>query len=130
MDPNSKEQAKRWVEQAIAFYKMSGKRIALAAFTDPSGIFVKDELYIFVMNAAGTMLAHGINERFVGEDFIELRDSEGRYFIKEIIDTANSKRKGWVEYKWHHPVLRQWLPKITYFEKVDNIVVCSGIYEI
>ena len=128
MNPKSKNAAKKWVEQAIAFYKVSGKRIALAAFTDVSGMFVNGEMYIYVLNPSGTMLAHGVNEKFVGEEFIELRDSDGKPFIKEIVDTANEKGSGWVEYKWYNPVTREWRPKIAYFERIDNLIICAGAY--
>jgi signal transduction histidine kinase len=128
MSPRSKNEAKKWVEQAIAFYKVSGKRIALAAFTDLAGMFVKDEMYIYVMNPQGTMLAHGVNEKFVGEEFINLKDIDGKPFIKEIVDTANAKGSGWVEYKWYNPAIREWGPKAVYFEKVDNLIICAGVY--
>ncbi len=129
MNRNAKLAAKQWVEQALAFYKVSGRRISLAAFTDAAGIFVRDELYIFVLNPAGTMLAHGLNEKFVGEEFIDLKDSDGKFFIREILDTANSKGQGWVEYKWYHPLTKQWVPKTVYFEKIDNLIFCGGVYE-
>jgi signal transduction histidine kinase len=128
MNLKSKNAAKKWVEQAIAFYKVSGKRIALAAFTDVAGMFVKGEMYIYVLNPHGTMLAHGVNEKFVGEEFLELRDSDGKPFIKEIVDTANEKGSGWVEYKWYNPVTREWHPKTAYFERVDNLIICAGVY--
>jgi (2Fe-2S) ferredoxin len=128
MSPRTQFDAKSWVEKAKSFYSHSGKRIALAEFTNPRGPFVEDELYIFVLNDKGTMLAHGINEKYVGEEFIELKDADGKFFIKEIVDTANAKGSGWVEYKWHHPITRKVLPKTVYFEKVDGVIICSGVY--
>jgi len=129
MSPREKIDAKKWVQFAISFYESSGKRIALAAFTDPHGMFVKDELYIYVLNSKGTMLAHGVNEKFVGEDFIELMDSDGKKFIREIVETANAEGSGWVDYKWYHPVSRQLLPKVAYFEKVDDLIIVSAVYK-
>ncbi len=128
MSKRSKEDAKRWVEKAAAFYKTSGKRIALAEYTNPSGQFVQDEMYIYVLNPRGTMLAHGVNERFVGEDFSELKDADGKSFIREILDAANSEGSGWVTYKWYNPVTKEVWPKTTYFRKVDDLVICSGVY--
>ena len=78
MSPRSDQDAKHWVQQAITFYKASGKRIALAEFTNPTGMFVQDELYIYALNPKGTMLAHGVNEKFVGEEFLDLKDSDER----------------------------------------------------
>ncbi|MGA2330941.1 MAG: cache domain-containing protein [Syntrophales bacterium] len=128
MSKRSKEDAKRWVEKAAAFYKTSGKRIALAEYTNPSGQFVHDEMYIYVLNPRGTMLAHGVNERFVGEDFSELKDADGKGFIREILDTANSEGSGWVTYKWYNPVTKEVWPKTVYFRKVDDLIICSGVY--
>ena len=127
--PRSQNEAKIWVENAKTFYKNAGKRIALAEFTNPTGQFVKDELYIYVLNPKGTMLAHGINERFVGEDFMGLTDSDGKFFIRDIVDAANANGSGWVEYKWSHPVTKEWLPKVAYFEKVDDLIIVSAVYK-
>jgi len=129
LSPRPQTDAKEWVKNAISFYKSSGKRIALAAFTVPRGIFVQDEMYIYVLNSKGTMLAHGENEKFVGADFIEITDSDGKKFIREIVETANAKGSGWVDYKWYHPVSRQWLPKAAYFEKVDDLIIVSAVYK-
>ena len=128
MDPISCELARGWVDDAKAFYLISGKRIALAEFTNPCGMFSEGAFYIFVLNCHGIMLAHGVNERFVGEDFIEQKDFEGKPFIREIVDKAVENGSGWVEYKWYHPKTKQVLPKKVYFEKVDNLIICCGAY--
>ncbi|MGA2400918.1 MAG: cache domain-containing protein [Syntrophobacteraceae bacterium] len=125
----SKNDAKRWVEKAKQFYKYSGKRIALAEFTNPTGPFVEDEMYIFALSCNGTMLAHGINEKYVGEEFIALQDSDGKPFISEIVQSAKTDGNGWMTYTWHHPLLKKWLPKTVYFEKVDELIICSGVYD-
>jgi len=124
-----KSDATRMIEKAKDFYKKSGRRIAFAEFTNPNGGFVEDEMYIYVLNSKGTMLAHGVNEKFVGEEFMDLKDSDGKLFIKEIVDTGNSKGSGWVEYKWFEPLTRKWLLKTVYFEKVDDLIICTGIYD-
>jgi signal transduction histidine kinase len=123
-----KEDARDWVEEAKKFYTASGKRIALAEFSNPNGGFVKDDLYIFVLGSKGTMLAHGGNEKFIGEVFIHLKDVDGKHFIKDIVSTANAKGSGWVDYKWFHPVTKERLRKTVYFEKIDDIIICSGVY--
>ncbi|HUH65132.1 MAG TPA: cache domain-containing protein, partial [Syntrophales bacterium] len=110
------------------FYKASGKRIALAEYTNPSGQFVQDEMYIYVLNPRGTMLAHGVNEKFVGEEFIDIKDYDGKQFIKEIVDIANREGSGWVTYIWYNPVTKEVLPKKAYFRKVDDLIICSGVY--
>jgi malate dehydrogenase (oxaloacetate-decarboxylating)(NADP+) len=122
------EDARSWVTKAVAFYKASGKRIALAEYSNPEGQFVQDEKYIYVLSLKGTMLAHGVNEKFVGEDFSDVKDYDGRSFIKTIIKKAKTEGSGWVDYKWYHPVTGQIVPKTVYFEKVDDLIICSGDY--
>lgn len=130
MSKRGEEDAKQWVDKAVTFYKACGRRIALAEYTNPKGQFVQDEMYIYVLNCNGTMLAHGINERFVGEDFSELKDADGKSFIKMILETANTEGSGWVEYKWYHPVTKEVLLKKVYFKKFDELIICSGIYSV
>jgi len=123
------DDAKRWVEKAKTFYKANGKDIALAECSTPLGRFVRDEQYVYVLDSNGTMIAHPINPKFVGKDFYHIQDMDGKSFIKEIVDNANTKGCGWAEYKWFNPVTKRLQPKTVYFEKVDGMIFCSGIYE-
>jgi cytochrome c len=124
----SKQKAKEWVTNAIAFYKASGKEIALAEFTNPNGPFVQDEMYIFVLDSQGNMVAHGVNEKYADVNFINLKDSTGKSFIREIVEAAKADGRGWVEYQWYNPVTKETKPKNLYFEKIDDLIICSGIY--
>jgi len=121
-------EAQEWVQQAKAFYQAVGKDVAMAEFSH-NGMFVQDQLYIYVLSSAGKMLAHGINDKFVGIDFSGVKDSNGKAFIKEILDLANSKGSGWVEYIWYHPRRKLALPKMAYFEKIDDVIICSAVYK-
>ncbi|MCX5845874.1 MAG: cache domain-containing protein [Deltaproteobacteria bacterium] len=125
----SQEEAKAWVQKALAFYKKAGKAIAMAEFTNPKGPFIEEDMYVFVLNLKGTMLAHGVNEKYIGQDFIDVKDSDGRSFIREIVEVGNTKGSGFVDYKWYNPVTKEDLVKHVYFEKVDDVLICSGVYK-
>ncbi len=129
MNSKQLEKARGFVDEAKTFCIIAGKRIALAEFSNPHGMFTENDLYLFVLNSTGTMLAHGLDDKFVGRDFIDLRDSDGRCFIKEIVERAGSSGSGWVEYKWYHPITRKILPKCVYFEKVGGLIICCGAYD-
>lgn len=122
------EDARRWVNAGTAFYKATGREIALAEFSNPQGRFVQGEQYLYVLDTNGTMLAHGVNDKYPGEDFYRVQDCDGKFFIKEIVDTANLKGYGWVEYKWLDPATKSEQPKSVYFERVDDMIFCSGVY--
>jgi cytochrome c len=124
----SDQDAKDWVAKAIALFKKTGKATALAEFSKRSGSFVQDEMYIFVLNRKGTVLAHGGDEKYIGEDFIDIKDYEGKRFIIDIVETANTHGNGFVEYTWYDPSKKKSVPKRLYFEKVDNLIICSGVY--
>ena len=74
-------------------------------------------------------MAHGGNPRLVGKNTTELKDAEGVYFIKKMIEVAGAKGNGWVDYKWLDPVSKEIEQKSTYVEKYEDLVVGCGIYK-
>ncbi|MGA2938979.1 MAG: cache domain-containing protein [Syntrophobacteraceae bacterium] len=125
----TRRDAMNWVSRAVDFYNAAGKGISLAEFTNPKGEFVDGEMYIFALDTKGTMVAHGANRSFVGTQWIEVKDPDGKPFVKEILDAAHQKGNGWVEYSWYDPEIKETLPKAVYFEKVDDVIICSGVYK-
>jgi len=123
------QMAGEWVERAAAFCGTAGKEIALAEFTNPKGQFVRNQLYIYVLDLHGFMLAHGMNPWFNGKNFLEVKDSEGKHFVREIISRAREDGSGWTEYKWFDSVRQKELSKSVYFQLYEDMVLCCGIYE-
>ena len=120
--------AQQWVKKAVEFYHAHGKEKALAAFSDPKGQFMKGDLYIFVLDLNGKMLAHPKAD-LCGKDFMVVKDAHGKLFVPEIVKEAKEKGNGWIEYKWENPVSKMPEDKITYFEKVDDVIIAAGYYE-
>ena len=123
------DKARHFVEEAVAYFRRMPKAIALAEFSSPQGRFAKGDQYVYVLDSTGVMLAHPVNESFVGQDFYYVTDFDGKTFIKAIVDTANAEGSGWVEYKWVDPVTKTEQPKIVYFELTNGVIICSGIYQ-
>ena len=131
-------EAKSLLDYAVAYYKANGQEKAFEAFNDPRGKFTNKDLYIFAVDMKGKMIAHGADAGLIGKDMIDSRDADGKPFIKEMVDTAAAKGKGVVYYKWLRPDFRYGYrpeynigreePKATFFEKVGNVVLCSGYY--
>ncbi len=122
------EDAKAWVKKGIEYYKANGKDKALAAFSNPKGECVKGDLYIYVLDLNGKMLAHP-NAKLVGEDFMMKKDADGKLFAADMVKIAKEKGSGWVDYKWENPQTKAIEPKTVYFEKVDDIIIASGSYK-
>jgi signal transduction histidine kinase len=129
-DKGNKDEAIAMVKRAVALIKSDGKEKAFAAFSDPTNTSFHDrDLYIYVYDMNGVALAHGNNPKMVGKNLMGLKDNEGKAMIKELVDLAKSKGSGWVDFKWPNPVTKTVEPKAGYVEKVDDILVGSGIYK-
>ena len=122
-------EAKGLVDKALAFIKSEGKEKAFAEFTNSKGKFVDRDLYIFVVDFKGLTLAHGGNAKLVGKDMGELKDADGKFFIKEFIELAKTKGSGWVDYKWANPTTNKIEPKSTYVQKHEDYFLGCGIYK-
>lgn len=118
------------VKQAVAMVKTAGREKAFAAISDPADTRFHDrDLYIYVYDFNGVVLAHGNNPQMVGKSRIELKDNEGKPMIKEMIALAKNKGSGWVNFNWPNPVTKTVELKAGYIERVDNFLIGSGAYK-
>jgi signal transduction histidine kinase len=121
--------AEKMVHKAVKMIAAGDKAKAYAEFTDKKPGWIDRDLYVVVYDLQGKVLAHGQNPKMVGKDLIEMKDPDGKAFVKERVELAASKGKFWQEYKFTDPVTKKVLPKSAYCEKSDDAVVCSGIYK-
>lgn len=122
-------QAQAMVGKAVAFLKANGKDKALAEFNNPKGQFVERDLYIFVLGKDGLTLANGVNPKIVGKNVGDMKDQNGKAFIKALLGAGNGKGSGWVDYVWPDPVSQKLRPKSTYVEKSGDWFICAGVYK-
>ncbi|MES2264304.1 MAG: cache domain-containing protein [Pseudomonadota bacterium] len=125
----SADDAVAMVKRAVAYIGAKGKDEAFKQFNDASGAYIDRDLYIAVIDAKGVMVAHGANPRIIGKAVMEMKDADGKLFIQALVDTAQKKGSGWVDYKWPNPVTKAIESKSTYVEKAGNFTVACGIYK-
>ena len=125
----TKEDALATVKKGVAFIKSNGKDKGYAEVSNKQGQFIKGDLYLVVYGLDGTVRAHGANEKMVGKNLIELKDVDGKAFVKERVDLAQSKGSFWQDYKFTNPTTKKIEPKQMYCEKLEDAVVCGGIYK-
>jgi len=129
-EQGSAAEATAMVKKAVAYLKANGKEKAFAEFSSQSGQFKDRDLYVFVQDMNGKMLAHGENGKLVGKDLIELKDADGKFFVKSMVAVASSgKGKGWVDYKWPNPATKILEAKSSYVERYEDVYVGCGIYK-
>jgi cytochrome c len=125
----SAPEAKAMVKKGVAFIKAQGKEKGYAEISNKQGQFNDRDLYLVVYGLDGTVHAHGANEKMVGKNLIELKDVDGKEFVKERVELAKSKGTFWQDYKFTNPTTKKIEPKSMYCEKLDETAVCGGIYK-
>ena len=86
------------------------------------------DLYPYAYQLTGVNVAHGANAALVGKDLIGLKDQNGKFLIREIIEIAKSGKPGWVDYKWPNPITNKIEDKSAYVDVVDGYAIGVGVY--
>jgi signal transduction histidine kinase len=127
-DKGTADEAVAMTKKAVAFLKTNGKDKAFAEFNNPKGQFVDRDLYVMVYDMEGNNKAHGSNPKLIGKNLLEIKDADGKFIVKGLIEVAH-KGKGWFDYKWPNATTKAVEPKSTYVEKVDDVLIGVGIYK-
>ena len=118
------------VQKLIASIKANGRDKTFAAINDVNGGQFRDrDLYVTINDFTGKNLAHGANPKMQGKNLIDLKDGDGKFFVRERLDRAKKEGKGWQDYKFVNPTSQQIEAKSMYFEKYEDIVINCGIYK-
>jgi cytochrome c len=126
------EDAKTMVAKVVEFWKANGKDKTIAEVNKgPNGQFyIKDgDVFPFIEDMKGVLLAHGGNPKIVGINFYETKDPSGKFFVKEQVEIAKTKGSGVFEYVWTHPQTKKVAPKIGYLRKVDDTIIAVGVFK-
>lgn len=128
-DFGTPKEAEAMVAKAVRHIRTLGAEKAYPDFTGKASGFADRDLYVVVYDLEGRVLAHGQNSKMVGKELIDLRDADGKQWIRERVELTRSKGKFWHDYKFTDPMTKKVLPKSTYCERVDSTAVCVGIYK-
>ena len=119
-------EAQELVKRAIEHFRKNG-RAGLKELAREEGAFTDRELYVTVYELDGTCVAH-INPRLMGMNTREIRDMDGKYYIRERLDAARAEASGWQEYKSFNRVTRKVEAKRLYWERHQDLVFGAGAY--
>lgn len=125
----SKDDAVAMVKKGVTFIKTNGKDKGHAEITSKDSPFKKDDLYLVVYGLDGVVRAHGANDKMVGKNLIDLKDIDGKPFVKERVEMAQKQPTFWQDYKFTNPVTKKIEPKTMYCERLEDAVVCGGVYK-
>lgn len=123
-DQGTPEEAKAMAEKAAAFLEAEGNAKAYEVFTSTDQ-FKDRDLYVFVYDEKGAAVAHGASPALVGKNLIDLRDPNGKAFVKDFIAVSDA---GWVEYSWRNPVSKKVEPKRSWIIHTSGVWLGVGAY--
>ncbi len=129
-DKYTQDDAKALTLKAVALIQakgLDGARMILHA----EGEFKHDELYVNVIDLAGTWLIYPPMPSGEGRSVLEVKDATGKFLVRDIIKTALEQGEGWVEYRWLNPATKEVGPKVTYLKRVPDtdLIAYVGIYK-
>jgi hypothetical protein len=126
----TKPEAEAMVAKGLKFLKANGKDKTYVEIDKKDGQFVDRDLYLVIYGMDGLVRAHGANPKMIGKNLMEIKDIDGKFFIRERIDMARKKVPFWQEYKFTNPTNGKIEPKAMYCVPVpeDEMVLCGGVY--
>ncbi len=128
---SERTKAEALVKEGFAFMKANGKAAFVAEVQKASGKFhTKPEhpLYLFVYDMNGVVLAHGAEVNLLGANRLQVKDPDGKQYVKEFIALGQGKGSGWVDYKRMNPEDRKIEQKTSFVLGAEGIVIGCGIY--
>lgn len=126
------------IQKAQAYIKQYGMAQAVkefnrldSPFNTFSDINKNGDLYVYTTNAKGYQSVHGKNPKIPGKVMIDMRDADGVFIIKGLIEQCFSPAgKGWFNFRWPNPVTKTLENKRAYIERIPGSEFClgTGIY--
>ena len=124
----TKPEAEAMVNKGLKFLKANGKEKTYAEISKKDGQFSDRDLYLTVYGLDGVVRAHGANAKMIGKNLLEIKDVDGKAFVKERVELAKKNKPFWQDYKFTNPTNGQIEPKSMYCVPEDDMVVCGGVY--
>jgi len=91
------------VESAAALIEQRGPAAAFQEFDRPGSAWRTAPTYLFVYDAEGTSVWHGLNPELVGRNLMSLRDPLGKPVVQSIVEVGRrpeADASDWIFYLW------------------------------
>jgi PAS domain S-box-containing protein len=88
--------------------------------------------YFFIVDYDYISIMHPQRKNFDGAPMEKIQDSEGKYFIKELVNIAKREKSGFLRYRWYEKSNDQKnrIPKVAFVQAFEpwQWVIGSGVY--
>src|SRR5512147_336003 len=87
------------VKDAVGQIEKQGTA-AFPIFHDPTGRFIAKDAYVFVFDRKGIDLVNPGFPNLEGRNLLDLKDTQGKLLIREMLEVVKTSGSGWVDYMW------------------------------
>ena len=119
------------VKDAVGQIEKNGEA-AFRLFHDPTGPFVAKDAYVFVIDKNGVDLVNPAFPNLEGRNILDVKDTQGKQLIREMLKLVDTTGSGWVDYMWPKPGESVSTQKSTYVSKAKLgdkwVLVGCGVY--
>jgi len=122
------DEAVALVQKAVALYKTTSQDQFLRSLTDKNQPYHDRDMYVFVLDSAGTYRAFGGNPAKVGTRVQDIPGIAGDRLVSDIVAQAD-RAPGWVEYDINNPATGAVQTKMSYVSRVGDLYVGCGVYK-
>lgn len=127
----SAAEAEAMVQRAVSLMRREGAEQAYKTFNTAEGKSFKDkDLFVFVYDFQGKVLASSGIAKVIGKNLIDMKDADGVPIVRGVLDMVRKSSKGWYgPYRFSNPHTQEYEKKKTYCEQaVGETLVCAGVY--
>lgn len=119
------------VNAAVGQVEKDGQA-AFASFHDPTGPYLAKDAYIFVIDSQGVDLVNPAFPNLEGRNILDVKDTQGKLLIREMLRVVQTRGSGWVDYMWPKPGENISTEKSAYVSKAKVgdqwVLVGCGVY--
>jgi signal transduction histidine kinase len=119
------------VTDAVGQIEKNGEA-AFPLFHNPTGPFIAKDAYIFVIDPGGVDLVNPAFPNLEGRNILDVKDTQGKQLIREMLKVVQTSGSGWVDYMWPKPGESVSTQKSTYVSKAKMgdqwVLVGCGVY--
>lgn len=105
---------------------------AFRLFHDRTGPFIAKDAYIFVIDPSGVDLVNPGFPNLEGRNILDVKDTQGKMLIREMLQVVQTSGSGWVDYMWPKPGESVSTRKSAFVSKAKMgdqwVLIGSGVY--
>lgn len=124
----SRDEAIAMVQRVQEMYRRAGMDATIQAIRSKSKAFFDRDLYAYILDLNGVVMANGAVPAVQGKDISEFRDQNGKFLVKEEIEICKGPGRGWVDFRWVNPMTKIVEDKSAYLERLGPYCTGVGIY--